>query len=68
MPIFYRNQHIGTRCVDFLIEEVISLEIKAVIRLEDVHLAQAINYPWKHITLKLVCLLILAAKALNLKE
>jgi len=44
MPIFYRNQHIGTRRVDFLIEEVISLEIKALIKLEDVHLAQAINY------------------------
>ena len=44
MPIFYRNQQIGTRRVDFLIEEVISVEIKAVIKLEDVHLAQAINY------------------------
>lgn len=44
MPIFYRNQHIGTRRVDFLVEELISVEIKAVIKLEDVHLAQAINY------------------------
>lgn len=44
MPIFYRNQQIGTRRVDFLIEEVISVELKAIIKLEDVHLAQAINY------------------------
>lgn len=44
MPIFYRNQQIGTRRVDFLVEEVISVEVKAVIKLEDVHLAQAINY------------------------
>ncbi len=44
MPIFYKNERIGTRRVDFLIEAVISLEIKAVIKLEDVHLAQAINY------------------------
>ena len=44
MPIFYREQQIGTRRVDFLVEEVISVELKAVIRLEDVHLAQAINY------------------------
>jgi GxxExxY protein len=44
MPIFYRNQHIGTRRVDFLVEDVISVELKAVIKLEDVHLAQAINY------------------------
>jgi len=32
------------RRVDFLVENEISLEIKAVINLEDVHLAQAINY------------------------
>jgi len=44
MPIFYRNQQIGTRRVDFLVEEVISVELKAIIKLEDVHLAQAINY------------------------
>jgi len=44
MPIFYRNEHIGTRRVDFLIEGIISVELKAIIKLEDVHLAQAINY------------------------
>jgi len=44
MPIFYRNTHIGTRRVDFLVEENISVELKAIIKLEDVHLAQAINY------------------------
>lgn len=44
MPIFYRGQQIGTRRVDFLIEDVVSTELKAIITLEDVHLAQAINY------------------------
>ncbi|RYM35445.1 GxxExxY protein [Brumimicrobium glaciale] len=44
MPIYYKNHHIGTRRVDFLVGEDISVEIKAVIQLEDVHLAQAINY------------------------
>jgi GxxExxY protein len=44
MPISYREQQIGTRRVDFLIEEVVSVEIKALTKLEDVHLAQAINY------------------------
>ncbi len=44
MPIFYREEHIGTRRVDFLVEGVISVEIKAITKLEDVHLAQAINY------------------------
>jgi GxxExxY protein len=44
MPIFYLGQHIGTRRVDFLVEEIINVELKAIIKLEDVHLAQAINY------------------------
>jgi GxxExxY protein len=44
MPILYRKEQIGTRRVDFLVEDLISVELKAVINLEDVHLAQAINY------------------------
>ncbi len=44
MPIFYREQQIGTRRVDFLVEDVISVELKALTRLDDVHFAQAINY------------------------
>ncbi|MBX2947017.1 MAG: GxxExxY protein [Cyclobacteriaceae bacterium] len=44
MPIFYKENHIGTRRVDFLVEDKISVEIKALIKLEPVHLAQAINY------------------------
>ena len=44
MPIFYRNQQIGERRVDFLVVQKISVEIKALIKLENVHLAQAMNY------------------------
>jgi GxxExxY protein len=44
MPIFYREEQIGTRRVDFLIEGVISVELKAILELENVHFAQAINY------------------------
>ncbi len=44
MDIHYRGQHIGTRRVDFFVEGCIMLELKAVIQMEDVHLAQAINY------------------------
>ena len=44
MPIFYREEQIGTRRVDFLVEGVISIELKAITKLEDVHFAQAINY------------------------
>ena len=44
MSLFYKNEDIGTRRVDFLIEEKVMVEIKAITELEDVHLAQAINY------------------------
>jgi GxxExxY protein len=44
MSIYYKNEYVGTRRVDFFVEEKIMVEIKALIRLEDVHLAQAINY------------------------
>jgi len=44
MNIYYRNQIIGNRRVDFLVADIISVELKAITKLEDVHVAQAINY------------------------
>ncbi len=44
MDLFYREQHIGTRRVDFFVENKVMVEIKAIEKLEDVHKAQAINY------------------------
>jgi GxxExxY protein len=44
MPLTYKNRDIGSRRVDFFVEETVMVEIKAVKDLEDVHLAQAINY------------------------
>ena len=44
MKIFYKEHQIGTRRVDFLFEQVVSVELKALTKLEDIHLAQAINY------------------------
>lgn len=44
MTIVYRGNEVGLRRVDFLVEDVIMVELKAVINLEDVHLAQAMNY------------------------
>jgi len=44
MPIFYRGEQIGTRRVDFFVEEKVMVELKAVEKLEGVHKAQAINY------------------------
>lgn len=44
MPIYYEGFQIGTRRVDFLVNGFISVELKALIELESVHLAQAMNY------------------------
>ena len=44
MPVYYKGRQIGERRVDFLIDDKISVEIKAVIKLEPVHFAQARNY------------------------
>ena len=44
MPIFYKERQVGTRRVDFLVDEKVVVELKAVGELEKVHLAQAINY------------------------
>ena len=44
MPIYYLGQLIGTRRVDFFVEEKISVELKAVIKLDDTNISQAMNY------------------------
>jgi len=44
MSLQYKGHDIGTRRVDFFVENKIMVEIKALIDLEDVHLAQAMNY------------------------
>ncbi len=42
--IFYNGIDVGTRRADFVVENRLSVEIKAIINLDDVHLAQAKNY------------------------
>ena len=44
MTIFYDGFDIGTRRVDFFVEQKVMVELKAVMKLDDLHLAQAINY------------------------
>ena len=44
MDIYYDNEHIGTRRVDFFVEGKVMVELKALVNLEKVHLAQALNY------------------------
>jgi GxxExxY protein len=43
-PIYYEGIQVGTRRADFIVENQVVVELKAVIKLEDVHLAQAKNY------------------------
>ncbi len=44
IKIFYDYEEIGTRRVDFLVEDSILIELKALKGIEDVHLAQGLNY------------------------
>lgn len=44
MPIFYKENEIGERRVDFLVDGKISVGLEALIQLENVHLAQGKNY------------------------
>ena len=44
IAIFYEDIQVGTRRADFIIQNEVVVELKAVIKLEDVHLAQGLNY------------------------
>jgi len=67
MPILYKGKQIGTRRVDFLVENLISVELKAIIKLEDVHLSQAINYLEAY-NIEIGMLLNFGAKSLEYKR
>jgi GxxExxY protein len=44
MGLSYKGYHVGKRRVDFFVEQKVMVELKAIAKLEDAHLAQAINY------------------------
>ena len=44
MPIYYEEIQVGTRRADFIVAGEVMVELKALIKLEDVHLAQSLNY------------------------
>ena len=67
MAIFYRDTEIGTRRVDFFVEGKIMVELKAIIKLEDVHLAQAMNYLEAY-KMEIGLLLNFGAKSLEFKR
>lgn len=67
MSIFYDSRAIGTRRVDFFVEDKIMVELKALVRLEDVHLAQSMNYCQAY-NLPLGLLLNFGAKSLEFRR
>ncbi|MDO9154835.1 MAG: GxxExxY protein [Paludibacter sp.] len=67
MTIFYEGIDIGTRRVDFFVEDNIMVEIKALIKLEEVHLAQAMNYCQAY-NLPIGLLINFGAKSLEFKR
>jgi len=44
MPLFYKSNQVGTRRVDFLVEDKVLLELKAVSEITTTHHAQILNY------------------------
>ena len=67
MKIYYDDHDIGTRRVDFFVENFIMVEIKALINLEEVHLAQAMNYCQAY-NLPIGLLINFGAKSLEFKR
>ncbi len=67
MAIIYKGEQLGTRRVDFLVNKIISVELKAVIQIEPVHLAQAINYLEAY-NLEIGLLLNFGAQSLQVKR
>lgn len=67
MNIYYDGHDIGTRRVDFFVEECIMVEIKAIIQMDEVHLAQAMNYCQAY-NLPLGLLINFGSKSLDFKR
>lgn len=67
MGLKYKGYDIGKRRVDFFVEDCIMVEVKAVIELEDVHLAQAMNYVEAY-NLDIGLLINFGAKSLQFKR
>jgi len=44
IPIYYKEKQIGFRKADFIVENKVMVELKAVLEYENAHLAQAFNY------------------------
>ncbi len=67
MPIYYKEEYLGKRRVDFLVNEIVSVELKAATELTDSNLAQGINYLEAY-DLEIGLLINFGAKSLEFKR
>jgi len=67
LPIFYEGIEVGKRRIDFLIEQKVILEIKALSELTNSHLAQALNY-LETMNMEVGLLINFGAKSLEVKR
>ena len=67
MNIYYREEYIGSRRVDFFVEDTIMVELKAITNLEEIHLAQAMNYLESY-KIKIGLLINFGSKSLQFKR
>ncbi|WBA43123.1 GxxExxY protein [Hymenobacter canadensis] len=44
LPLIYRGEHVGSRRVDFLVENTVLVELKALSEITPLHHAQVLNY------------------------
>lgn len=65
--IYYEEEYVGTRRADFIVERQVMVELKAIINLEDVHLAQAKNYVVAY-QLRIGLLINFGSKSLQFKK
>ena len=67
LPVFYKENPIGSRRVDFLVENQVLVELKATNELTPLHYAQVINY-LKAYRLEVALLINFGETSLNFKR
>lgn len=67
IPVYYKSEKVGSRRADFLVEQVVSVEIKALSKMDDANLNQAINH-LEAFNLEVGLLINFGAKSLEFKR
>ena len=67
MPLFYEKIGVGTRRVDFLVENKVLVEIKAISKLDNIQISQVLNYLSAY-NLKIALLINFGSNSLEFKR